>query len=299
MRKLIVTLFVLVLSRNLPPAHADLDVDAKLPADTRLLVRARLSEILRTPLGSGINTAHDDKLTEVRRAILMHIGLDLDRVQDVWLVSCKPDTGVIVLKGDLGAGQIPLVFGESPDVTEVLRDDCPYAVKFMDKKKNKMQLGAVLDEKTVVFGDIPSMNHYLDVVSGRSDALPSDNPQLRAFTSRPDLLAATMFGSLAGWENFDADIAAAIRSIALGVKADNDVQVRLTLEAVDARRAEGFEMTIKGLLILKGESEQLKAKGLLYRLAQRAVVKRQESTLTIDSVLPGDNIKSMVAELFK
>lgn len=299
MRKWIATAWVLVTLCNVGASGADLDVAAKLPADTRLLVHARLNAILESPLGSIVNLTHDIKLGEIRKFVRQHIGLDLDRVEDIWVLSCKPDTGVIVLKGDLGAGEIPLVFGQSPDVTEVFREDCPFVAKFKDEKKGTMQLGAVIDENTVAFGDIPSVNHYLDVVAGKSEALPGDNSQLCAFRRGPDLIAATILGNLAEWGDFDADLAAALRNIRLDVDADDDVHLRLTLEAVDARQAEGFELTIKGLLILKGESQQLKAKGLLYSLARRVSVKRQGSTVTVDSMLPGDDVEGMAAELLK
>lgn len=276
------------------PARANLDVSAKLPADTRLLVRARLSDIVRTPLGRSINISHDVKLNEIRQFVRQHIGLNLDRVECIWLVSCKPDTAVIILKGDLAAGRIAAIFSQNPDVAEVSREGCPFVARFKNNDSGKMQLGAVIDEQTVAFGDVPSMDHYLDTVTGRSNALPVDHPQLRAFAAESGLVSATVLGNLAHWGDFDPDLAAVIQGVRLDAKVENDALLRLTLDATDERQAEGFELTLRGLLILKGESEGLKANAFLYRLAQRATVNRQGATVTVDSMLPRGFLESVV-----
>lgn len=278
---------------------ADMDVLANLPKETKFLIRADAVGLLKSELGATLTMTHDVKLQQIKQFIRQHVGVDLDLVDHVWVASWKKDTAVIIMKGHFDAGQLRATFGMGEKVKEVERSGCLFAAEFVDNKKGTKQLGAVIDDRTMAFGDRASVNHFLNVMVAKTGKLSPENKKLVKFRKKADHVVATTLVDLAELPDFDKDIADAVKEVWLTVQLDDNINVTITVEASNASKAEGVEMVVRGLARLKGDSADVRKNVLLHRLIQGAILKRHGATVTAESTIQGAFIQQLAQSMLK
>ncbi len=278
----------------LATAASATDITGIIPADTRLIVRIDVGRTIQSPLAKDLQDIHHAKITNLKTFFKENIGFDFMLTEEAWLLSGKPDTGVVLLKGNIDAVEIKGKFGQLPNVTEMKYDGIKYVVKFKDDKKDKWQLGAVLGRDVLAIGDVPSMEHFLKACQGKVETMDADDANVKQIANSRSHLAATLLGDMTAWDKtFDPDIAKVLKGIWFSVDVDADLSAKLTVKCDSERSADGIVKVIEGLIILKGDSKEIRANPLLVRGLKTVTLSRNADVVTITAKLKGTDVQGL------
>ena len=279
------------------PLFAQTDISKTIPADAKIVLRMDVAGMRLSELGADLLTLHDARLREIKLFATQYAGLDLDLIGRAWVLSAKPDTGVVVFEGSFDAAQVRAKFGLLPNVTELKRDGCAYVARFKDDKKDRMQLGAIIDGHTLALGDEPSMEHYLEACAGKTPTVPADNAQLQKLIADKHQFIGTILGGPANWPDFDRNLAGFVKELWLTGDLTADATLQLAVTADTVEHAEGMELVLRGLQPLASDHPNVQAKPIVADAIKAAKVSRQERTVTVATTVPGVQVQAAASHL--
>ncbi|OGV80309.1 MAG: hypothetical protein A3K19_18235 [Lentisphaerae bacterium RIFOXYB12_FULL_65_16] len=296
MRKVMAKLLVGAVLTATVSALAGLDVTRYIPQGTKIVLRVDLKAALQSELMTAILQQQADKFGLVQEFLSQNVGIALSDVDTLWLLSSQPNAGVVVCKGRFDGQAVRARFGNLPNVTDLGRQDCDFACRFLDAKKNTMQMGAVVDAETMVVGDETSVMSFLATLQGAAKSLPADQPRLERLKNDKSVLAGTLIGPAVDWPGADKEMARYVIDVWASGGLAKDVDVVLNLGVDSPEHAEGIGHIIQGFVILKSDDSNSVQNPLLRSLLRAITVTQDENRLAITVKAPGDQIQQLAAQ---
>lgn len=274
-------------------ARADFNVLTHVPEDTILIGRLQVDKALKSDLASQILVEKGAKYDQLRQWLDLAGGIDIDTVTRVWFLAARKDTGVALLEGDFDPALMRERVGKQPQMTLAKEPGTQLVVRFRNDK-GKPTLVALLDPHTLLAGDEPWSQKYLDACNGKQRMLPASDPTLRRFASDSSMLLASLRGDLAKWGDFNADALRIVRQAWLRGELGTDLSLNLEILAKDEPNAEGLMHLLIGLACLKTEDPDLQGRPLLRQALTQIKVDRQDSTVHVSTQLQGAQLLQVV-----
>ena len=275
-------------------ASAKLEVTKCVPADTFFIAKLNLAEALKSPVVTGLVSQHAEQYNVAKDFLTQNVGLSLEEIQTLWILSSKPNTATVVAQGKFDPVAIQHRFGTLPNVTEVHRDGCTYVARFEDQKKGTTNLGAILDGETIVFGEEACVSHFLDTFDGTGKAMPATDARLAKLLESKSAITAAVVGDLMSWPNVDKNIAATISAAWFTCDLTTDLAAVLSLTALTPDKANGLEFLLRGLIAIQTSDNQPTNKPVLQRLLKSTTVTRDGTSILLTARVTGADVQQLV-----
>jgi len=237
-------------------ARAQVDVQRCIPADTVFVVRAHVDEAMRAAAVEKLIAQRQNQYDSTQAFLFQKAGLDWREIDTIWLLSKQPKSGALIARGRFDQADIRTAFGAWPNVTEIEKPGCLYAGRFTNEKNNTMQLGAILDSSTVAVGDEMTVTSFLDTWQGSAPAVPATNPRLGKLVANKATFVVTNLGDMTAWHHGDESLAGAVTHIWLTGTVGDGIQLAVDLVTDTMERAQGFELMLRGLQLLRTHPNQ-------------------------------------------
>ena len=259
------------------------DIVASFPDTTTLVARVDVAKLKQVP---AIRQAWNDQYGQVAifvDQIRNWIGLDLDSVTTLWLGVEKKDHGVFVLEGNFDPELIKGGVLNIDTAQIVHKESVPIAALFPDDKKpGQFNLGAVLNESTVVMGQPDVAERFIDAYVGAGQGLPVDKLRKVAHLKKATALVQASVLAVDPEELRKNPWMAYLTSGEFTADLDKDLTVRLKVGVQKADMLKPVGSLLNGLLAVYRQMDDQHKK---QPPAVRALLENASATVAGDAVV--------------
>ncbi|MCM8526150.1 MAG: hypothetical protein NE327_06510 [Lentisphaeraceae bacterium] len=144
-----------------------------LPLRTSLIAKIDLDAIKKINfVNTLLNDSSNIKIAEIRSAIQSYAGLDIMKIQQLWVVAGTENEFMFIARGGFDTLPVESALRKLNKYGEIKVDGVHFAGLFDDDNKpGKKNMIAILDDKTVLLGEPKFGQNYLEVFTGKQSGL--------------------------------------------------------------------------------------------------------------------------------
>lgn len=274
-----------------------LDVAGSLPAEIKIVVRLDMEKLKSVPVIQRVMDDEFGKVATITEQIRSWVGVDLKRVDTIWVGVEKDEHAVFILDGEFDVEYIRSCLLNVETARMVQRPQVPVAALLPDDKKpGKYNLAAVLDDSTIVFGLPELADKYLAVLTGTAAGLDSAaQVQLDALRDSSALLHAMILG-LAPEQVAENPVLAHLEMAEITVDSAPDLLLRAAVTVKNADMLESLRLIAEGLVGMYREFDpaQRGDNQLKNTVIDSVVASVEEGRLLLRSRLPEAMINELI-----
>ena len=145
------------------------------PPDSMVVLRIDAAQLMDQRLFQDVLGAKVDGMDAFFQQVQTWTGVNLATLTETWVAVQKEDHMVMVLKGDFDTQLIQSTVLNIDTAQIVQRPGVPFAVTLPDDKKpGQVNLAALLDKRTLVFGKPDLVDSFLACLKGNGKGLAPD-----------------------------------------------------------------------------------------------------------------------------
>lgn len=221
----------------------------KLPADTQVIICVDYVNLSKKPLIREFKKIHADTYRTLKQHLKNGVGFDLEKTKEIWLAGPDFNNLFLVVKGDFDTSKVAAAVVINTELKMVERKGCRLAVMLPENGVPNVNMAAIIDDKTIVFGKPGQVDHYLNSLSGKEKDLKSS-------TERKIRKKFKSCSHIQGLLNLkpntnDPGLNGLLQNLNYGlvkIKLEKDLSGSLTMEAKNSQKAKGIKLVLHGLL---------------------------------------------------
>ncbi len=226
-----------------------LDVAENIPAGTKFVGRLDLAKMRGNKFYAKIREKNKAEMDMAFALFSLMSGMTFDEIDSAWVMGKGQDDGLILIEGDFDIERIKQLFSSSQNKDIVEKGEALFAAMLPDQRRpGQMNLGVIIDERTVAVGQPPRVEEFLAVKSGRGTALASQKVEtLKKDFSDGSMLKISMLEMPE--EAHENQILRNIVAGEMSLDMEESMDVKFRLFMLDDEIAKATEQILNGLSV--------------------------------------------------
>ena len=222
------------------------------PERTSLIAKIDLDTIKKIPfVKSFVEDSSNIKISELRSAIQAYAGLDILKIQQLWVVAGTENEFIFIARGGFDTLPVEQALRKLNKYGAMKVDGVHFAGMFDDQDNpGKKNLIAILDDKTVIVAQPKFGQEYLDIFSGKKNGLGTNDLRTIEKVEKSKYLVHAKSINLYIPEKDKANpVLGNMESGELIIKESSKyLQARLETEAKDKKNVKGLAFILNGFI---------------------------------------------------
>ena len=222
------------------------------PKRTSLVAKVDLVSIKKIDfIDKLISDGANLKLADMRSAVEAYTGLDIYKVDTLWVATGHQDEFIAIMKGKFDTLPVEKALRKLNNYSELKVDGIHYAGVFPDENKpNKNNVLAVLTDDTVMIGEEKFAKEYINVYTRKTKGLDTTHQRRISAISRSKFLAhASTMNFVLPEKEKNNPILKNLKQADLTLDANSKyINVKIDTIAHDAQHAPGIAGFLNGIL---------------------------------------------------
>jgi hypothetical protein len=272
---------------------------ANIPASANILGRLDLKSVINKEPILKLKKAHP-KYKEFLEKLKKGASFDFEKADSIWFVGKNVKEGFFILKGDFNADDIISTLVLNGDVEMLKRKGCRFAAMFPSEDGKKFRnIGAVIDDKTIVFGRESEVEDYLLAAQEKKPFLSRKKYKeaSRYFKDKSNLKIVLLKYILPADNPASVAIKNNLKSTILDYDLEKDLDIRLALVFKSEQAAVNFQKIFEVILMNElSKTQGSKLAGMIRsELKTHLKFKSDGDSLKAESKISGEKLDELLS----
>jgi len=139
---------------------------------------------------------------------------------------------------------------------------------------------------------------FLDTWQGKKQGVPADHERLKPFGMSTSQITVAVACDVGNLKNFDKNLARVIAGVSAEGNVGDDVNAVITVNAKNAKHAEGISLILRGIAILAEDDVRVAAKPLVSGIVKSAKVVHETNAVKLSVQAAGADILRLITARF-
>ena len=297
MNKVRVILMLLFLGSTVFAAEKAL---SSFPERTSLVAKIDSAAIKKIDfVNKMLNDGENLQLADVRSAVESYLGLDLYKIDTLWAATGENEEYLAIAKGKFDTLPVEKALRKMSNFGEIRVDGIHFAAVFPDDKKpNKNNVLAVIDENTVLFGEEKFTREFLAVFSGKKKGLNAGMLRRVSLIGKSkSLVHAMTMNFVLPAKDKDNPLLKNLKRGELVLDASSKYfNLRLDADAHDTKNLPGIAQLLSGALNTQKNSPNVKNNPIVAELLKNSKLSSNSKGLAFETKLSRKLLKTFLED---